>query len=121
MISLRSLRSYPRGTRPPIHMPLRLEAAILSRIRSPVTSRSNCANDSSTFSVKRPIDEVVLNCCVTETKLTLSESNTWTILAKSARLRVSRSTLYTTTTSILRASMSASSCFRAGRSIEPPE
>ena len=29
-------------------MPLRFEAAILSRIRSPVTSRSKCAKDSST-------------------------------------------------------------------------
>ncbi len=66
----------PKGTRPPIHMPLRLEAAILSWLRSPVTSRSNCANDSSTFKVSRPIDKVVLNCWVTETKLTLSESNT---------------------------------------------
>src|SRR5713226_9217276 len=48
-------------------MPLRLEAAILSRMRSPVTSRSNCANDSSTLSVRRPIEVVVLNCCVTAT------------------------------------------------------
>ena len=40
---------------PPIHMPLRLEAAILSRMRSPVTSRSNWAKDSSTFSVSRPM------------------------------------------------------------------
>ncbi len=44
--SFRSLRSYPNGTAPPIHMPLRFEAAILSRILSPVTSRSNWANDS---------------------------------------------------------------------------
>ena len=36
----------------PIHMPL--EAAILSRMRSPVTSRSNCAKDKSTFSVRCP-------------------------------------------------------------------
>jgi hypothetical protein len=35
-------------------MPFRLEAAILSRMRSPVTSRSNCANDSKTFSVRGP-------------------------------------------------------------------
>ena len=53
---------------PPTHRPLRLEAAILSRIRSEVTSRSNWANDSSTFSVSRPIELVVLNCWVTETK-----------------------------------------------------
>jgi len=43
-----------------IHMPLRLGAAILSRMRSPVTSRSNWANDNSTFRVRRPIDVVVL-------------------------------------------------------------
>jgi hypothetical protein len=52
-------------------MPLRLEAAILSRIRSAVTSRSNCANESSTLSVSRPIEVVVLNPCVTATKDTL--------------------------------------------------
>ena len=45
----------PSGTRPPIHSPLRLEAAILSRIRSAVTSRSNCAKDSSICSVSRPM------------------------------------------------------------------
>ena len=33
---------------PPIHMPFFLDAAILSRIRSAVTSRSNRAKDSST-------------------------------------------------------------------------
>src|SRR5262245_42741667 len=31
----------PQGTMPPTHSPLRLEAAILSRMRSEVTSRSN--------------------------------------------------------------------------------
>ena len=51
-------------------MPFFLEAAILSRIRSPVTSRSNCAKDNSTFNVNLPIEVVVLNCWVTETKLT---------------------------------------------------
>ena len=40
-----------RGELPPIHMPFFLEAANLSRIRSPVTSRSNCANDKSTLSI----------------------------------------------------------------------
>src|SRR5208283_924209 len=54
-----SRTSYPSGGTPPIHMPLRLEAAILSRMRSPVTSRSNCANESRTFSVRRPIEVVV--------------------------------------------------------------
>ncbi len=41
--------------------PLRLEAAILSRTRSPITSRSNWAKESSTFSVSRPMLDVVLN------------------------------------------------------------
>ena len=36
-------------------------------MRSPVTSRSNWAKDSSTFRVSRPMDVVVLNCWVTET------------------------------------------------------
>jgi hypothetical protein len=37
----------------------------LSRIRSPVSSRSNWAKDSSTLRVSRPIEVVVLNCWVT--------------------------------------------------------
>jgi hypothetical protein len=37
-------------------------------MRSPVTSRSNCAKDSRTFSISRPIEVVVLNCWVTDTK-----------------------------------------------------
>src|SRR6516164_744981 len=52
--SLRSSARYPSGGTPPIHMPFFFEAAILSRMRSPMTSRSNCAKDSSTFKVKRP-------------------------------------------------------------------
>jgi len=48
------------GTTPPIHSPLRLEAAILSRMRSPVTSRSNWAKERRTFRVRRPMLEVVL-------------------------------------------------------------
>ena len=45
--------------------PFFFEAAILSRMRSPVTSRSNCAKDNNTLSVRRPIELVVLNCWVT--------------------------------------------------------
>ena len=55
-------------------MPFALEAAILSRMRSAVTSRSNCAKESSTFSVSRPIEEVVLKAWVTETKETPAAS-----------------------------------------------
>src|SRR5438270_4941537 len=60
-------------------------------MRSPMTSRSNCAKDNSTLRVKRPIDVVVLNCCVTETKEEPLVSRISTILAKSASERVSRS------------------------------
>src|SRR3979409_2074791 len=51
---------------PPIHMPFFLEAATLSRMRSPVTSRSNWAKESRTFRVSRPMLVVVLNCWVIE-------------------------------------------------------
>src|SRR6476659_6496661 len=53
-------------------------------MRSEVTSRSNWAKDNRTLSVSRPIEVVVLNCCVTETKDTLLASRISTILAKSA-------------------------------------
>ena len=46
------------------------DAANLSRMRSPITSRSNWAKESRMFSVSRPIEVVVLNDCVTETKVT---------------------------------------------------
>ena len=55
----------------------------MSRMRSPVTSRSNCAKESSTFSVSRPMLVVVLNACVTDTKLTPQRSNVSTMRAKS--------------------------------------
>src|SRR4029453_6181602 len=68
MTSLRSCTRYPSGGTPPIHIPFFFEAAILSGMRSPMTSRSNCAKDNRTLRVRRPIEVVVLNCCVTETK-----------------------------------------------------
>ena len=74
-------------------MPFFFEAAILSRMRSPVTSRSNWAKESSTLRVSRPMEVVVLNCWVTETKETPLRSKISTILAKSDSERVSRSTL----------------------------
>src|ERR1700757_1245324 len=77
----------PERRHAPIHIPFFFEAAILSRMRSPMTSRSNCAKDSSTLRVKRPIEVVVLNCCVTETKEALLASRISTILAKLARER----------------------------------
>jgi hypothetical protein len=45
------------------------------------------------LSISRPIDVVVLNCCVTDTKDTRRRSNTSIRRAKSARLRVRRSIL----------------------------
>src|SRR3954451_4072960 len=51
---------------PPIHFPLRRAADSLSRVRSLIISRSNCANDSRMFSVGRPIDVLVLKSCVTD-------------------------------------------------------
>ena len=80
--------------RPSTSSPLRLDAATLSRIRSPMISRSNCANESRTLRVSRPIDVVVLNCWVTATNDTPQASNSSTIRAKSASDRVSLSTLY---------------------------
>jgi hypothetical protein len=64
--------------------PFFFDAAILSRMRSPAISRSNWANDSSMLSVRRPMELVVLNCCVTDTNDALRASRTSTILAKSA-------------------------------------
>ncbi len=92
-ISSRSRTSYLSGSGPPIHIPLALLAAILSRMRSPVTSRSNCAKDSRTLSISRPIEVAELICCVTALKLTRWRSNTSTICAKSASERDSRSIL----------------------------
>ena len=43
----------------------------MSRTRSPITSRSNWAKDSSTLRVSRPMLEVVLKDWVTETNETL--------------------------------------------------
>src|SRR6266566_8005887 len=84
MISLPACARYPSGGTPPIHIPFFFEAAILSRMRSPMTSRSNCAKDNRTLRVKRPIEVVVLNCCVTDTKEAPLASRISTILAKSA-------------------------------------
>ena len=73
--------------------PLRRAARILSRVRSPIISRSNCAKESRMFRVRRPRELVVLNCWVTETKLTPCWSSTSMIRAKSSSERVRRSTL----------------------------
>jgi len=51
-------------------------------MRSEVTSLSNWAKDSSTLSVNRPIDVVVLNCWVTETNDTQWASKQFDQLSK---------------------------------------
>src|ERR1035437_9693691 len=101
--------SYPSTGQPPIHFPFRRAADILSRVRSPISSRSNCANEMRMFSVSRPSDVLVLNCCVTVTKHTLCFSKTLSMRVKSSSDRLSRSTLYTTTQS--RACSHYSQCF----------
>ena len=67
-----------------------------------------------------PGEEDVLNGCVTATKAICRFSNDSKIRAKSSRLRLRRSTLYTTTQSTWPASISARSRSRAGRSMLPP-
>ena len=65
----------------------------MSRMRSPMISRSNWANESRMFRVSRPIECVVLNCWVTETKETPCASKTSTSFEKSISDRLRRSTL----------------------------
>jgi hypothetical protein len=62
-------------------------------VRSEINSRSNWANERRMFSVSRPIEQVVLNCCVTETNETPCCSKTLIIRAKSISDRLRRSTL----------------------------
>lgn len=69
-------------------VPLLFDAAILSRMRSAVTSRSNRAKDRKTFSVSRPMPVAGLNDCVTDTKEASAVSSRSTGLAKSASERV---------------------------------
>ena len=74
-------------------MPFLRDAATLSRIRSPMTSRSNWAKLSRMFSVSRPMDVVVLKDCVTDTKVTPCLSKISTSLEKSISARLRRSIL----------------------------
>lgn len=113
--------SYPRIGYPPVHFPFLREATISSRVRSLMSSRSNCPNESRMFRVSRPIECAVLNCCVTDTKEQFAFSSTSMIFAKSMRLRESRSTLQTTMQSTSPFWASCNSRRRPGRSIVPPE
>lgn len=63
------------------------------RMRSAVTSRSNCANERSMLRVSRPMLVVVLNDWVIETNEAFALSNRSTSFEKSRSDRVSRSTL----------------------------
>jgi hypothetical protein len=67
---VRGSTSYPKSGRPPTHLPWRRVAAILSRVLSAMSSRSNWAKDKSTFRIRRPTEVVVQNCCVIDTKAT---------------------------------------------------
>jgi hypothetical protein len=58
-----------------IYLPFLREAATLSRMRSPMTSRSNWANTIRMLTVIRPMASLVLKDCVTETKVTPYCSN----------------------------------------------
>jgi hypothetical protein len=52
---LRFSLSYPNTGKPPVHFPLRRAADCLSRVLSLMISRSNWANERSTFRVNRSI------------------------------------------------------------------
>jgi hypothetical protein len=84
-------RGRSPGALPPAHIPAFFEDANLSRMRSPVASRSNWANDIRTLRVSLPIEVVVLKDWVTDTNVTDVQSNTSTSLAKSMSERLSRS------------------------------
>ena len=65
----------PNGRTPPSHLPFLRVAAFLSRMRSPMISRSYCANVISMFSIIRPALVAVLISCVTATSDTPHWSN----------------------------------------------
>jgi hypothetical protein len=90
-------------------------------MRSPITSRANCANESKILRVNRLTDVVVLNDWVTLTKVTSLRSKTSTSLAKSINARDNGRSCRRTTTSTRFASMSAINRCSAGRSRLLPE
>ena len=112
--------SYPSTGMPPDHLPFRRVAAILSRVRSEMISRSNWAKESRMLRVSRPMELVVLNCWVTDTNEAPCRSSVSMMRAKSRRDRLNRSTLYTTMQSMRPARTSARSRLSAGRSMLPP-
>ena len=89
-------------------------------MRSPLTSRSNCAKDNKTFRVRRPIEVVVLNCCVTETKDAPLASRIYD-LGKIGERAGQPVDLVDDRVSTRPAAISSSNCCSAGRSIVAPE
>ena len=77
-----------------VDFPARFLAAwILSRVRSAIVSRSNCAKHVKRFSVSRPTEVEVSNCCVTAANATPFSSKRSISRTKSAMERESRSIL----------------------------
>jgi hypothetical protein len=72
--------------------PVPLPACSLDFVARPFPDdlRSNCANESRMFRVKRPSGTLVLNCWVTETKLTPLASRMPMIREKSSSDRLTR-------------------------------
>ena len=92
----------------------------MSRTRSPITSRSNCANDSNTLSVSRPMLDVVLNDWVTETKETPCRRNLHQLGEVGERARQTVDLVDDDDVDLPTRTCSSSAC-RAGRSREAPE
>ena len=81
------------GTMPPIHIPFLLEAANLSRMRSPMTSRSYCAKVMRMLTIILPALVAVFMSCVTAQNETPHSSNFFVRSAKSEMERDSLSIL----------------------------
>ena len=93
----------------------------MSRTRSPMTSRSNWAKDSSTLRVSRPMLLVVLKDWVTETNETAWLVEQFDQLGKIGQRPGQPVDLVDDDDVDLAGATSASSFCRAGRSSEAPE
>jgi hypothetical protein len=78
---------------PPVHIPLRLVACILSRVRSEIVSRSICAKTLSTPSIARPAMVSVSKACVIDTNAMPFVRQSSTVRRKSIWERLIRSNL----------------------------
>ena len=97
MVSSPRIHTVAQNRNPARPVPLRGAADTLSRVPFPIISRSNCANESRMFNIRRPSELVVLKSCVAETKLPPCRSNTEINRPKFDSDRLSRPTLYTAT------------------------